>query len=68
MADDITIPPEALEAFDEADNGCDCRDCKAKAIRAALNAWLGMELVDELRDTGKPRRILVLPLTQEGEA
>lgn len=36
------IPEVVREAFDEADNGCDCRDCKAKAIAAAINAWPGM--------------------------
>ena len=58
---DIQIPPEALEAFDEADNGCDCRDCKAKAIRAALNAWPGGIINPML---GR----LILPLTEKANA
>ena len=67
MSNDITIPPEAVRALRAALTACDCDKCLCDMIRAALNAWPGVE-----SETGTSaynplvkRHRLILPLPKE---
>lgn len=65
MTDDITIPPEALEAaYNARRNG----DTLEDICLAMLKAWPGMR--DTSTEGGEPhwQHHLILPLPQEGAA
>ena len=58
------VPKEAIAELRAFLNSCDCDDCVAVAIAAALNAWPGMHQYEPNAEPYYGKH-LILPLPQE---